>query len=246
MREQQPDIVCLQETKAQEHQLPPEALDHARVPHRLRRRRKERLQRRCDLCPPRARPHRARPRDAGIRRRGPLRADGLRRRLLGRVALRSLGHERAGAPSRQGSLPRPLHRAARADEERRPPLRDLRRLQHRASRHRRLRSEVVLARDRILAARTRLVRRRHRPRRLGRCVSRRQPRAAAVLVVVELSGRVDAQSRLAHRLPARHPEPCAGRARGVDLQGRAVLRPRARSRSTTSSESLLGRIEDVP
>jgi exodeoxyribonuclease-3 len=27
MNEQQPDIVCLQETKAQEHQLPPEALD---------------------------------------------------------------------------------------------------------------------------------------------------------------------------------------------------------------------------
>ena len=27
MHEQQPDIVCLQETKAQEHQLPPEALD---------------------------------------------------------------------------------------------------------------------------------------------------------------------------------------------------------------------------
>jgi exodeoxyribonuclease-3 len=27
MGEQQPDIVCLQETKAQEHQLPPEALD---------------------------------------------------------------------------------------------------------------------------------------------------------------------------------------------------------------------------
>ena len=53
-------------------------------------------------------------------------------------------------------------------------------------------------------------------------------RAAAVLVVGELSGRVDAQSRLAHRLPTRHPEPCAGRARGVDLQGRAVLRPRAR------------------
>ena len=47
-----------------------------------------------------------------IRRRGPLRAHGFRRRLLGRVALRAVGNERSGAPSGQGGLPRPLHRAS--------------------------------------------------------------------------------------------------------------------------------------
>ena len=60
-----------------------------------------------------------------------------------------------------------------------------------------------------------------------RRVSRRQSRSRAVHVVVELAGGLGPQSRLAHRLSARHARLSRPRRAGFHLQRRTFQRPRA-------------------
>ncbi len=215
MEAQDPDVVCLQETKAQEHQLPPEALDLTRYTLGLRRRAEERLQRGRDL---RQAPAAAASCAAwGWRTWTPRAAScGWISRAGSRSRRCTCPRARPGRPARRSStsfLDRFIALAG-ADEERGPPVHRLRRLQHRAPRHRRLQPQPLRRRDRLPAPGAGLDGRRDRARRLGRRLSRGRPGAQAVHLVVGLEGRVGEQPGLADRLPARHAGPRAARARG--------------------------------
>ena len=77
--------------------------------------------------------------------------------------------------------------------------------------------KVVLAHDRLPAAGTRVVRRRHRPRGLGRRLSSRQPEPRQFSWWANFPAAWTRDLGLAHRLSARHAEPRAGAVRAASI-----------------------------
>ena len=115
-------------------------------------------------------------------------------------------------------------------------LRALRRLEHRAQGDRP--EELALQPEelRLPARGARVARRAVRRRALRRRVPRGEPAARAVHVVVQPRPGLGEERRLAHRLPGAESGIARQRARRRDLQGAALLRPRAAHRSTTTCE----------
>src|SRR5690349_14322132 len=194
----------------------------------LQQRAKKRLRRRRAVRAQQTRRRARQARRRRVRRRGPL-PRGAPRQPFGRLAVRAVRLGGPRAAGLEGPLPGFLPAAPARMGRQRPRLRDLRRLEHRASRDR----PEELARQpqelRLPAARARLARPGARQRRVGgRLPTPASRRGRAVVHLVEQPRRgVGQERRLAHRLPGGQRRPARTPEARRDLQGQALLRPRA-------------------
>ena len=131
-RTQDADVLCVQETKAQEHQLADAAVPARRLPRLVQgREHQEGLQRRRDLQPARARRSAHGDGLGAVRRRRPLHRGALRQPQRGVVLhpVRLLGRGAPGLQVRGDGL---AQAAPGRMARQRPRLRAVRRLEHRA------------------------------------------------------------------------------------------------------------------